>query len=104
MKEFVEAPFALAKMRTLVGTILPSFHSKFLNSDKIDERTEDITKHTTSSIFAASADTFILAMLQYPDIMEKAQEEIDRIVGTDRLPDFRDRESLPYVEAVLLDV
>ncbi|KAL0563837.1 hypothetical protein V5O48_018225 [Marasmius crinis-equi] len=104
MKEFVEAPFALAKMRTLNGTILPSFCSKLLNSDEINERTEDIIKHTANSMFAASADTFILAMLQYPDVMEKAQEEIDRIVGTGRLPDFPDRESLPYVEAVLSEV
>lgn len=35
-----------------------------------------------------------------PDIQAKAQEEIDRVVGNDRLPTIADKASLPYVEAV----
>lgn len=31
----------------------------------------------------------------------KGQEEIDRVVGSDRLPDFTDRDSLPYLECVI---
>ena len=44
---------------------------------------------------------FFLIMLLWPDKQRKAQEEIDRVVGNDRLPDFNDRERLPYIEAVL---
>ena len=33
--------------------------------------------------------------------LEKAQEEIDAVVGTSRLPTFSDRPNLPYVEAVV---
>jgi len=40
-------------------------------------------------------------MLLWPDAQRKAQEEIDRAVGPDRLPDFNDREHLPYTEALL---
>jgi cytochrome P450 len=40
-------------------------------------------------------------MVLYPDVQRKAQEEIDRVVGPDRLPDHNDRESLPYIEAVV---
>ena len=40
--------------------------------------------------------TFVMAMILYPDVQKKAQEEIDRVVGSDRLPDFQDRKSLPY--------
>lgn len=29
---------------------------------------------------------FILAMVLYPEVQRKAQEEIERVVGTDRLP------------------
>jgi hypothetical protein len=36
----------------------------------------------------------------HPAEQKRAQEEIDRVVGTDRLPVFEDRESLPYVEAI----
>lgn len=44
---------------------------------------------------------FVLAMMQFPEVQRRAQEEIDRVVGTDRLPTFADRPYLPYVEAVL---
>ncbi len=45
----------------------------------------------------------MLAMTVNPQIQYKAQEEIDRVIGADRLPDFSDRKLLPYVEAVYLE-
>jgi hypothetical protein len=52
-----------------------------------------------------SAQTFfILAMTLHPDAQAKAQAEIDRVIGSDRLPTFEDRRSLPYVEAVFREV
>jgi cytochrome P450 len=41
--------------------------------------------------------------MQNPEVQRKAQDEIDAVVGTDRLPTFADRSSLPYVEAVYLE-
>jgi len=43
---------------------------------------------------------FVVAMAQNPEVQRRAQAEIDSVVGTVRLPDFGDRSSLPYVEAV----
>jgi cytochrome P450 len=43
-------------------------------------------------------------MLHYPDVYRKAQEEIDRIIGCDRLPDLTDRGSLPYLEALVMEL
>lgn len=43
-------------------------------------------------------------MAQNPDIQRKAQEEVDRVIGPDRLPSLEDRESLPYVEAMYREV
>ena len=43
-------------------------------------------------------------MVLFPEYQRKAQAEIDRVVGDGRLPDFRDRESLIYVEAILREV
>ena len=40
-------------------------------------------------------------MIQYPEIYAKAQKEVDRVVGHDRLPDFDDRESLPYINRMI---
>jgi cytochrome P450 len=48
--------------------------------------------------------TFFLAMATHPDCQTKAQEEIDSVIGTHRLPEFDDRSSLPYVEAVYREV
>ena len=42
-----------------------------------------------------------LAMALYPEVQKKAQAEIDTVVGQNRLPDFEDRPSLPYINAVV---
>lgn len=34
-------------------------------------------------------------------MLRKAQDEIDRVIGNARLPEFGDRESLPYLNALL---
>ena len=40
-------------------------------------------------------------MAQHPEVLKKAQAEIDSAVGSARLPTFSDRENLPYVDAVV---
>ena len=40
-------------------------------------------------------------MALYPEVQKKAQAEIDAVVGSNRLPDFHDRPSLPYINAVV---
>ncbi|KAJ8594061.1 cytochrome P450, partial [Rhizopogon salebrosus TDB-379] len=44
---------------------------------------------------------FILAMVLYPHVQEKAHDLIESVVDTNRLPTFQDRPSLPYVDAIL---
>ena len=43
-------------------------------------------------------------MALYPEVQKKAQAEIDAVVGPDRLPDFHDRPSLPYINAILKEL
>ena len=43
-------------------------------------------------------------MTLHPEVQRKAQEELDRVVGTDRLPTFADRDNLPYLEALVSEV
>ena len=45
--------------------------------------------------------TFFLAMTLYPQIQRSAQRELDEVVGSGRLPEFSDRDSLPYITAVI---
>ncbi|KAL0065291.1 hypothetical protein AAF712_007803 [Marasmius tenuissimus] len=49
----------------------------------------------------AAIEVAILAMLYNPDVMRKAQAELDRAVGRTRIPDFRDFDALPYLQAVI---
>lgn len=39
-------------------------------------------------------------MMLYPEAQRKAQEELDRIVGTDRLPNLEDIPNLVYLDAL----
>ena len=39
----------------------------------------------------------------HPESQKKAQEELDRVVGRDRLPDFGDLEYLPYIRAIVME-
>lgn len=43
-------------------------------------------------------------MTLHPDAQRKAQKEIDSVVGSDRLPTAADREHLPYINALCLEV
>ena len=43
-------------------------------------------------------------MLLHPDIQRKAQDELDSVVGRERLPTFEDRPELPFVDAIYKEV
>lgn len=45
--------------------------------------------------------SFVLAMLIHPEVQRTAQAEIDRIIGSGRLPEYGDKDALPYVTAVM---
>ena len=60
----------------------------------------DLINYQTSSTLIV----FLYAIVQNLEVQKLAQEEIDRVIGTSRLPDFNDRSSLPYVESILQEV
>ncbi|KAF9553649.1 cytochrome P450 [Agrocybe pediades] len=47
---------------------------------------------------------FMFFMVTNPDLQRKAQAEIDRVVGSNRLPDITDRPNMPYIEALYREV
>jgi len=43
-------------------------------------------------------------MLLYPDVQARARAEINQIVKHNQMPSIDDKDSLPYLSAVLLEV
>lgn len=48
--------------------------------------------------------TFFLVMTLYPGIQQRAQVEIERVVGKDRLPNINDQQNLPYIMALIKEL
>ena len=57
-----------------------------------------------ASTTASLAMSWVLMMVLNPSWLAKVQEEVDRVVGPDRLPEFDDLPNLPTVRAVVKEV
>ncbi|KAF8993008.1 cytochrome P450 [Cyathus striatus] len=91
------------------GSAQTSVLSKCL--DKLGDNTDanylNVVKDVAPQIFMAATDTtasavqmFILAMLCNPEAQERAQQELDSVLDG-RLPEYSDKDSLPYLSAVI---
>ncbi|OGM40177.1 O-methylsterigmatocystin oxidoreductase [Aspergillus bombycis] len=106
----IEKPYQLVKQQMRQGSYSPSYLASVLEQSEGKPTAEEefVNKWTAASLYLGGADTtvsslscFFLAMALYPDVQRKAQEEIDRVIGPNKLPTFDDREKLPYIEAVV---
>ncbi|RFU75124.1 hypothetical protein TARUN_7126 [Trichoderma arundinaceum] len=110
-------PYDFVKKQMNKGTYQPSYVSELVeaygtgNAMEIDDESKEVIAWTAEMIFAGASDTtvstlmaFVMAMILYPNVQQRAQEEIDRVVGPDRLPGFEDRINLPYVNALIKEM
>ncbi|KAJ7803886.1 cytochrome P450 [Mycena olivaceomarginata] len=67
----------------------PSFTSTLIRDERKLNLAWDENAWLAATIFATGAET------------KQAQEEIDRVVGRDRMPTFADRDSLPFIVATV---
>ncbi|KAJ3900492.1 cytochrome P450 [Lentinula edodes] len=56
--------------------------------------------HSTSGIIQ----WFLALIPSHPEVTLRAQEELDRVVGRDRLPTAEDEDNLPYIRAIIKEV
>ncbi|KDQ57128.1 hypothetical protein JAAARDRAFT_194302 [Jaapia argillacea MUCL 33604] len=108
-REIKIAPISLVKTRLqATGKISHSVASDLLgnmNPDGNVDEEEDAIKGVSGADTTVSAvTTGILAMTLYPETLKRAQREIDAVIGRERLPDFNDRDALPYVEAFTREI
>ncbi|KAH8897936.1 cytochrome protein [Thozetella sp. PMI_491] len=105
-----EWPLRFVRMQMANDEAEDCFVTEVHDSTKelLSEEEEYVLKWSAASMYAGGADTsvstmqtFFLAMTLYPEVQAKAREEIDRVVGSQRLPTLDDRPNLPYVEAVV---
>jgi hypothetical protein len=107
-------PYRFVRSQMASRGYRPSYVSKLVqqlqgdNHANLSKDDEDAIIWTAASLYGAAADTtvitltvFTLAMLKFEHVQRKAQLEIDRVVGRNRLPNFEDREKLPYINALL---
>ncbi|TFY60387.1 hypothetical protein EVJ58_g5185 [Rhodofomes roseus] len=92
-------PYDSVKDDIAAGVAKPSFTTAMMQDCLKKGALTSEDEITLTSIMV-----FILAMVQHPDIFQKAQEEVIRVVGETRLPEFSDRESLPYLENIITEV
>ncbi|XP_060221884.1 cytochrome P450 2J3-like isoform X3 [Meriones unguiculatus] len=116
-------------LKSYISDIIDN-HRKDWNPDEprdfIDAFLDEMTKHpdkTTTSfneetlicstldLFLAGTETTsttlrwaMLYMALYPEVQEKVQAEIDRVIGQGRLPSLADRDTMPYTNAVIHEV
>ncbi|KAF8139542.1 cytochrome P450 [Mycena galopus ATCC 62051] len=107
-EEMRRVPFDFVKRNMHDGVETNAVVARLLEVDRYDEVA---IQEIAATAYAAGADTtvsalasFFLAMAVHPDIQKRAQTEIDTIIGAHRLPEFEDRPSLPFVEALFREV
>ncbi|KAH9483711.1 Cytochrome P450 monooxygenase COX2 [Psilocybe cubensis] len=110
--DVVQDPFIRVEENMKEGKATPSMATSLI--DRLPEETDPgyaderaIAQNVAAVAYIGKLNTvsatqsFFMAMALYPEVQRKAQEELDRVIGRDRLPEFSDQLSLPYVMAVV---
>lgn len=68
-----------------------------LSWSSVDLRTFELLQSVSS------AETFLLLMALYPEVQAKAQRQLERVVGSGRLPNYEDIPKLQYIRAAVME-
>ncbi|KAK7458752.1 hypothetical protein VKT23_009754 [Stygiomarasmius scandens] len=109
--EQTDIPYEFVLKELKEKRALPSFTSNALQSRKLTPDEQYALKFCAAALYGGGLDTmtgatsiFFLAMVLFPEVQRKAQEELDRVIGLHRLPSVQDRDHLPYIAAVQKEI
>jgi cytochrome P450 len=109
-QQLLNEPFDQVKAQIADGAASHSLVADFL-SQAHDDADEDMMKAVALTGYMTGLETtatalhvFLLAMVLYPDVQARARADIDQVVRHDQMPCLDDRASLPYLDAILLEV
>ncbi|KAF6784298.1 cytochrome p450 [Colletotrichum sojae] len=95
-----------AKKRILQGAAKPCFCMGIVESQKRLGFSDALAGYISGSALEAGSDTtaatltgFVQAMVLYPSVQKRAQEELNRVCGTNRMPNMDDWDSMPYIRS-----
>ena len=81
-----------------------------LGKEKAEELTGETILLLVNDLLLAGIDTsaqtvswLLLILANRPEIQDKVQEELDRVIGVGTRPTVEDRDRLPYLNAVILE-
>ncbi|PPQ98476.1 hypothetical protein CVT26_013877 [Gymnopilus dilepis] len=97
--------------KAAMGQATDTFANELLETQGRHGLTEKEVAWLAGTVLAAGGDTtfgtllyFVQAMVLYPEAMHRAQQELDNVVGRERLPAFNDQKDLPYITALVKEV
>ncbi|KAJ3768549.1 cytochrome P450 [Lentinula raphanica] len=94
------------------GEFVPECLVKTLIQNKEKEKLDWVDLCMLSAVFTLGGvhsssgiiQWFLALIPSHPEIARRAQEELDRVVGRERLPTAEDEPNLPYVRAIIKEV
>ncbi|KAF8792511.1 Cytochrome P450 2U1 like protein [Argiope bruennichi] len=72
---------------------------------------KEVLEDMVGAFFGAGSETvrltlewLVLTTATYQDVQKKVQQEIDDVIGTERLPSWTDHSKMPYTEATIMEI
>ncbi|PIL22692.1 cytochrome P450 [Ganoderma sinense ZZ0214-1] len=102
-----KSEYVMASCTTVVDQLLAGVTKR----DELDDAPywDELVKSIAAVVYegeraiqsVATMQSTLLAMSLYPEVQQKAQAELDRVVGPGCLPNFADLDSLVYIRAIV---
>lgn len=103
--------FEGTKERMRRGVRMGCFMERLIDGQEKNGLDDEHTTYLGGILMEAGSDTtsstllsFLLAVLENPAALKRAQDDVDRVCGNGRSPRMSDLEDLPYIEACMHEV